>query len=268
MIKSTFKAARLTNLDLNLLLDESTKQWNLDIMQQLIAPHQWALVLATLISFFNSTDSFVWRFTKSGIFSVKSAYRLARILNHDEAGASQFHVVNGFSGDPTVDRHEELKVKLNRRLWKLDVPPKITLFLWKILQGALPLNSRRAIFIKESSPLCAFCNSEFETESHLFFFCEVSRAVWFGSQLGVLASNFQSGNLEQIIWDLLTIKGRSVVNSQRQVWRAVATLWLLWKNRCDTIFRDHNFLHFWNCGPLGKSLSSSQIKIARVAMSK
>lgn len=112
--------------------------------------------------------------------------------------------------------------------WKLEVPSKIIQFLWKLLNGALPFNERRSKLFPDASPLCAFCNLELESEKHLFFTCEFSRVVWFGSQLGVLSSYLGAG-------DFLSINSISESASLRQGWTEVAILWLLFLGRIKNL---------------------------------
>lgn len=68
-------------------------------------------------------DVWAWEPEKHGFYSVKSAYKLldiARQQLQDEAPV-------GTSGDDTW-----------RRIWKLDVPPKVKVFWWRVIHEFLP----------------------------------------------------------------------------------------------------------------------------------
>ena len=67
-----------------------------------------------------------------------------------------------------------------RFIWKLRVPHKIKLFLWKVHLKILPTKSflvSREIISKDTAK-CSFCNCETETENHLFFDCFKSKQLW------------------------------------------------------------------------------------------
>lgn len=54
-------SSALINVDfdgftVNLLIDETTKQWSLDKLRQFVVPQQWANVLATPLSFSHTED--------------------------------------------------------------------------------------------------------------------------------------------------------------------------------------------------------------------
>ena len=57
----------------------------------------------------------MWKYSKDGEFSIKSAYQLA---NQGEILDTQFH---------------------GQWIWKLDILPKITNFLWLCMHGSTPV---------------------------------------------------------------------------------------------------------------------------------
>lgn len=63
-------------------------------------------------------------------------------------------------------------------IWKLVIPPKVRLFVWKLCQGILPTRSnlRRRIIQIEGG--CLWCAREKETSTHLLFKCISARDVW------------------------------------------------------------------------------------------
>jgi hypothetical protein len=70
-------------------------------------------------------DVLAWHPERSGIFSVRSAYRLGQTLQDiPQATAS--------SSNPDGER------SLWRKIWKANVPPKVRIFAWKLGRDALP----------------------------------------------------------------------------------------------------------------------------------
>ena len=67
-----------TLLDLNTLvcelIDRDTKWWNLPMIKNLFAEEEVNLILSLPISVANQGDKQIWKGTKNGFFSVKSAY--------------------------------------------------------------------------------------------------------------------------------------------------------------------------------------------------
>ena len=64
------------------------------------------------------------------------------------------------------------------------VPRKVSLdcytrsFQYKLLNNVLYLNKKVFIFGKSSSPLCSFCKNVDETILHLFYECDITKALW------------------------------------------------------------------------------------------
>ncbi|CAN1783725.1 hypothetical protein LINPERHAP1_LOCUS16372 [Linum perenne] len=68
-------------------------------------------------------------------------------------------------------------------LWKMQIPPKVKHFLWRVTRRILPLRSnliRRRIPVP---PECGLCNSEQEDEFHLFLHCPKAKDVWRAADL-------------------------------------------------------------------------------------
>lgn len=101
-------------------------------------------------------DKLIWLGTKSREYSTKSGYYTA--VNRDRLG-----------------NNTDLNWKKN--VWKLEYAPKIKLFSWKMLKGALPVGERlnqRHVLV---DPLCKR-RGDSESITHLFFQCSNARKVW------------------------------------------------------------------------------------------
>ena len=99
-------------------------------------------------------DQIIWVGNKKGEFNVKSAYYIAiRVLETMEEGESS-------SGDA--------RSPLWKKLWHLNIPPKVRIFAWKMCMNALPtfVNlQRRGVNICDISPACGM---ELESNLHVF----------------------------------------------------------------------------------------------------
>lgn len=105
----------------------------------------------------------VWVETKNVIFSVRSAYHLAKDLcSRNESGCS------------SVDSLSPLW----KRIWRISCPRVISLFLSQACNNILLTNEnlfkRRTI----TDPLCPVCRLDEETVGHVLWSCPAARDVW------------------------------------------------------------------------------------------
>lgn len=63
-------------------------------------------------------------------------------------------------------------------LWKIEAPPKVKNFVWRVCRNCLPTRSRLGDKGVNCRSLCCCCDNNIETSCHLFFACSLSRNVW------------------------------------------------------------------------------------------
>ncbi|KAL5190390.1 putative ribonuclease H protein [Glycine soja] len=105
------------------------------------------------------SDQWLWTADPTGHYSAKSAYNLLMGETLEESQDSSFV-----------------------ELWKLNIPSKVSVFAWRLLNKRLPTKAnlqRRHIEVIDSS--CPFCRSTEENEGHLFFHCSKIIPVWWES---------------------------------------------------------------------------------------
>jgi len=105
----------------------------------------------------------IWRGTKHGCFTVRSAYFLELERRATEKG----------------ERSRKLEQQsFWKSLWSLSIPPVVQNFVWKVCHDILPtkvnLLRRRAM----ADPYCPFCLVHPETPFHILWICPSSVAVW------------------------------------------------------------------------------------------
>ena len=140
----------------------------------------------------------------------------------------------------TKEQDETINYGMNgkgwQNLWKLKIPYKIYLFLWKLLHNGLLIRmelNRRQIIV---SPKCVMCEQEDETLDHLFLKCPFARALWFALPL-----NFHSDAIPSIWqWLITTIEKYKVGNEQEDnvLTDISATLWVIWTYRNMVMFEN------------------------------
>lgn len=73
-------------------------------------------------------------------------------------------------------------------LWKLEVPPKVKNFSWRLCRGVLPTRDNFRRKGVEVTWTCPWCDSLMETTCHLFAACPKSEAIWRARGCGIWSS--------------------------------------------------------------------------------
>ena len=146
------------------LIDQDTRRWRRDRLERIFLAFEVEIVLGIPISYHLPDDQLIWVGNKKGIFSVKSAYYVARkVLEGSEQGESSL-------GD--------VRAPLWKKMWHLNIPAKVRIFAWRLCMNAIPtmrnLNKRGV----RVDPLCPLCSKEAEFVEHAILKCEIAKKVW------------------------------------------------------------------------------------------
>lgn len=109
-------------------------------------------------------DIDVWGFTKDGIYTTKSGYRMLSVIHNSKSPSAQ--------PLPPVEK------QLWKSIWKLKTAPKIQHFLWRALSGALAVGEHLQFRGINVDPKCLVCGQTSETICHLLFSCPTALEVW------------------------------------------------------------------------------------------
>ena len=145
------------------LIDNDTKWWNLPMLKNNFSEEEVNLILSMPISVTNRGDKQIWRGTKNGLFSVKSAYFIQKELDRKEEAESS-------SGTGTS--------KVWKEIWKLRLPNVGKNFLWRACHEILPtrVNLHKKKIVEDA--LCPLCGREEETVMHVLWLCPAAVDVW------------------------------------------------------------------------------------------
>jgi hypothetical protein len=123
------------------LMLEGSTEWDDGRVRQYFFPRDVQEILKIKLPANKTSDSIAWQYEKSGIFSVKSAYRLAltRAKILDAMGSSSAQ-----AGEPRVWK----------KVWKMPVLPKVRNFIWKMIKNGLPTNGNRCYRHIMNDALC------------------------------------------------------------------------------------------------------------------
>ena len=161
-------------------------------------------------------DSFCWGLHSSGDFTTKSATWLA----HNSKPLS----------------HPDWPF---RWIWKIDVMPKIQIFIWQIFHYAIPVRGvlfRRSLNIDPVFPLCL---NDIESMDHLFLDCIVSSRVLECAVLHGWISNRILATTTNLCSRLQGIASKPSL--RRDLARIFFLLWYIWKGRNGVVFRNEFF---------------------------
>ncbi|KAF5200327.1 hypothetical protein FRX31_010084 [Thalictrum thalictroides] len=182
-------------------------------------------------------DRIIWLPSKSGRFSVSSAYRAL---------------------SPEVPN-----IRWHSFVWNRMVIPRHAFSAWQLLSGGLPtqdnLMNRR--MLNESS--CILCSGHRENSKHLFFECSYSNEIWnhVKGLLEIKVDNINTNRLWMSIFKLC--KGKSVVSAVFST-MICATVNFIWKERNARRFQvfqqELNAVHQGLL--LARKLSVRQIEVA------
>ncbi|KAF5179542.1 Beta-carotene 3-hydroxylase protein, partial [Thalictrum thalictroides] len=148
------------------LFKEELKEWDMDKVLEVVQNPIASVIAEVEVIGRENEDRFLWWADRKGKFSVKSAYRLSLPIIEES-------------------RHAHGIRKVASKLWKLGLPAKLQLFLWKFLMNALPTGDVLNSHTINGDFACVWCGSELESHLHFFFLCQWVQRVWFSSPLNL-----------------------------------------------------------------------------------
>ncbi|KAL0017636.1 hypothetical protein SO802_004705 [Lithocarpus litseifolius] len=167
------------------------------------------------IQFGSREDSIIWKLSKDGDFSMKSAYALAN---------------NSYIPDTPF---------LGMWIWKLDILPKISHFLWMCMHKSVPVNntlfSRGIIEVNK----CPLCKKMPESIGHLLRECIYACDFWYKIKVPSMAISLFQATDDIIDWLRVNYLSTAIHHSSVP-WRYVFpfAIWELWKHRNKVAFEN------------------------------
>lgn len=142
----------------------------------------------------NKHDSLIWRFDKRGVYTIKSGYKVCveRLVDKENLKSP---------GDWST-------------IWKIHVPPKVSVFLWHLLQWCLPT----WVFLHERgvdcSSICVCCNEGLEDSWHLFL---TPFQYWLLVKGKALTCNARSSSHSRQFWGLFFFFRTCIILDKEQL---------------------------------------------------
>lgn len=125
------------------------------------------------------------------------------------------------------------------KFWKLKIPHKLQIFLWKLIHNTLPVKHNLRHYATTNDVTCMLCNSnQIEDINHLFFTCHFAKTIW----NACLPQHYN--HLQQYLtlhdWFDSWSSPTSVINFSSDIpsiHGITTTLWHIWKFRCQVMFQ-------------------------------
>lgn len=202
------------------LMTENQKSWDHEKVANLFCPDEARQILAIPLSVQSLQDRLIWQHSKTGIFTVKTAYHVACDMasNNSPASAS--------SSRPTDWKWP----------WKLHIPPKIKFFVWKMINNLLPVGFELIKRKVDVNSICCRCGSMVETAEHALRDCEWSKQFWYFSCLRISISNSDS---QVQLWEWIDKMKELLPIEALPIFCCFA--WYIWFARNSVIFQKQQF---------------------------
>nr|XP_027096274.1 uncharacterized protein LOC113716180 [Coffea arabica] len=147
----------------------SDGRWNEGLLKNMFEEEGCQRILNSQISAFGDKDRLVWMLSKSGGYTVKSRYVVAKEMQLKGRRESL---------QQESSSRNEANSGVWKFLWSLNVKHKLKHFIWKCLQCILPVNETIRRRIRQGNDGCRCCGKGTETMEHMFFFCKHAELIW------------------------------------------------------------------------------------------
>jgi hypothetical protein len=206
MIQSSMRLLE-ENAKVRDLIDVSTNWWNYELIREIFPEDEAKRICSMVVSPLGQKDQIVWAGTKKGIFTVRSAYHLAKEISLANEGESS---------------NEGRNERVWQTLWKINCPRVVHLFLWKACNNILPTKENLARRGVTPDDKCPICKLERETVSHSLWSCQAAKDVWLECPMRIQKSPCDEDDFLSIfkrLGERLSVEDlRMLAYVARQIW--------------------------------------------------
>jgi ribonuclease HI len=197
------------------LLDRDANWWNTALIYEIFQAEEAELICDLVVSPRSREDRLIWNYNKSGDFTVRSAYHLAK----DKYEADKGSCSNRDSYRP-----------MWKALWAIEGPKAAKSFLWKACSEILPTKDK--LFKKNitQDPLCPICCREIETTCHILWSCPSAQDVWGECSLRIQKCHSYAPNFMSVMGILIERC------SAEEIQLAVLVARQIWNRRNSMVF--------------------------------
>jgi hypothetical protein len=134
-----------------------------DLIHSIFSEEEAQLITSIPLCSTFPPDRLVWQGTSNSVFSVRSAYHLAKEIQQRTFGECSHPADNG---------------GVWKILWSLKVPNSVKVFLWRACHNLLPTKGNLFTRKVVDNNLCPVCLLEEESVVHALWDCSGAQDVW------------------------------------------------------------------------------------------
>jgi ribonuclease HI len=201
-----------------------TSTRNIEKLEEFFWPMDCEVIRSIPLRTSGAPDFWGWHFETTGIFSVRSCYRA---IVATKSAREDWFEERAATSNPM--REEKAWAKL----WKVPVPSKIRVFLWRVARHSLPTGDVRHDRHMAPSPACSICGLE-DSWRHSLFECNMSRCVW--SLMGEEITDLLAVEAEPVarLWLFHVLESWKEPHRSRML----VTMWAIWHARRKAIHEE------------------------------
>jgi ribonuclease HI len=203
----------------NQLLAPDGKSWNEALVRDVCYSSDVDWILDMKLPINQCNDFLAWHYEPSGLFSVKSAYRLAYNLQH----GTRWRACHSESRDNSR--------KIWKVIWKANVPNKVKIFGWRVACDNLATKKNKMRRTLEMNSICNICGREEEDSFHATVMCTKSRALRTQMRTYWQLPPERAFRLTGPEW----FQNLLINSTKSQRCQILMLLWRSWHLRCDIV---------------------------------
>jgi len=203
------------------LINPALMTWDLEPLKLNFLPIDWEVIMSIPLSSRRQEDFWAWHYEKSGVFSVRSTYRM--LVDNRERRTDWIDHNPGRS-DLRADQKEWTE------LWNIKVPSKVRVFLWRLARQSMPTGDVRQKRNMAQHSNCTICGNQ-DFWRHALLECNMARCVWALQGEVILDFLAQAQHIDARGWlhdAVATLQHKDVV-------QLVVTMWAIWYARRKAI---------------------------------
>ncbi|XP_056864246.1 uncharacterized protein LOC130511334 [Raphanus sativus] len=209
-----------TGLMVHHLIDFERKEWNIVLVQELVAAVDVPRILSLKVSRTGRRDDYTWSHTNSGNYTVRSGYDVA--VKQRKQGENEAMM------EPSI-------TEIKKKIWKLKCPRKIKHFLWSAVSGYVASASKLKERHCGNDAVCQRCGTEQETINHIIFECPPAVQCWALSSIPSSPGIFPCSSIYTNMDTLIQLVANTSMQDT-QVSMFPWLIWYLWKARNEKCF--------------------------------
>jgi hypothetical protein len=195
------------------LIDHNRGIWKEDIIRENFFQEEADVILNIPLSPCFPPNQLIWKESKDGKFSIRSADHLGLWLN------------DLYKGQCSKGLEEKFFWKF---LWSLKVPNQVKTFTWRACHDILPTKSNLLKRKVIEEDICPCCNLEKETLFHAIWLCLAAQDVWGDSKSYFQKCNMICNSFKSLFEECISRFSKEdielFVNIARKIWLRINVL--------------------------------------------